>query len=93
MKACDMPHSFLKLNDQAFVWKTRLALTNVEAADAIHLVENLPVFDRQNAPNVMLNRVIDYAASEPELASLLFAYLISQGLSNSVVEDINSCRT
>lgn len=88
-----MPHSFLKLNEQAFAWKTRLALTDVEAADAIHFLENLPVCVRQNAPNVMLNRVIDYAASEPELASLLFAYLVSLDLSNSVVEDINSCRT
>lgn len=88
-----MPHSFFKLNDQAFAWKTRLALTDVEAADAIHLLENLPVCPRQNATNAMLNRVLDYAASEPELASLLFAYLVSLDLSNSVVVDINSCRT
>lgn len=59
-------------------WQDRLALTNFEAKCALRLLQNLSHNAPQTASEVMRDHLMDYAASEPELAALLFAYFMSE---------------
>ncbi|MEP0521950.1 MAG: hypothetical protein ABJO09_18060 [Hyphomicrobiales bacterium] len=58
-------------------WQERLALTDLEAECALRLLQNLPHNAPQAASEAMRDHLMDYAASEPELAALLFAYFVS----------------
>lgn len=68
-----MLHSLYKPTDHSYAWQKQLVLTEAEAASAQHLLHATP----QATPDAMRDRLIAYAASEPELALLVFAYLIS----------------
>mgnify|MGYP000448139730 CR=1 FL=1 len=59
-------------------WQDRLALSHAEAESARHLLKTLSRNTPQTASDILRHRLMDYAASEPELAALLFAFFISQ---------------
>lgn len=59
-------------------WQDRLALSDMEADSARDLLKTLSRNTQQTACDILRHRLMDYAASEPELAALLFAFFISQ---------------
>lgn len=59
-------------------WQDQLALSDAETDSARHLLKNLPRNMQQTPSDILRHRLMDYAASEPELAALLFAFFISQ---------------